>query len=218
MRQAVIVTGGTVDFKFALAYMKEQKPDIVAAVDSGLEFFLKAAEKPDVIVGDFDSVTQETLAFFKGQQGIDWVTLVPEKDDTDTEAAIREVIGRGCKRIHILGATGSRLDHVLANIGLLGLGFSCGVEILMVDSCNRIRMVKKGISIPQKEQFGEYVSLLPFTSKVSGLTLKGMKYPLFQYEYSCFSSLGISNEIVEDVAEISFTEGILLVIESRDGK
>lgn len=218
MRQAVIVTGGTVDFKFALAYMKEQKPDIVAAVDSGLEFFLKAAEKPDVIVGDFDSVTQETLAFFKGQQGIDWVTLVPEKDDTDTEAAIREVIGRGCKRIHILGATGSRLDHVLANIGLLGLGFSCGVEILMVDSCNRIRMVKKGISIPKKEQFGEYVSLLPFTPKVSGLTLKGMKYPLFQYEYSCFSSLGISNEIVEDVAEISFTEGILLVIESRDGK
>ena len=218
MRQAVIVTGGTVDFEFALSYMKEQKTALLAAVDFGMEFFRKAGVKPDVIVGDFDSVKQETLAFFKGQQGIDWLSLVPEKDDTDTEAAIREVIRRGCKRIHILGATGSRLDHVLTNIGLLGLGVSCGVEILMADSCNRIRMVKNGISIRKEEQFGDYVSLLPVTPKVSGLTLKGMKYPLFQYEYSCFSSLGISNEIVGDEAEISFAEGILLVIESRDGE
>lgn len=217
MRQAVIVTGGTVDFNFALSYLQKHKPDIVAAVDSGLEFFLKAGEKPDVILGDFDSVKQETLAFFKGQQGIDFITLVPEKDDTDTEAAIREMIKRGCRQIHILGATGSRLDHVLGNIELLGLGFSFGAEILIADTCNRIRMVKNGISIRKEEQFGDYVSLIPFTPKVSGLTLKGMKYPLFQYEYSCFSSLGISNEIVEDTAEISFTEGILLVIESRDG-
>ena len=216
MKQAVIVTGGTVDFKFALSYIKEQKPEITAAVDAGMEFFLKAGEKPDVIVGDFDSVKPETLNFFKGQQGIDWLTLVPEKDDTDTEAAIREVIRRGCKKIHILGATGSRLDHVLSNIGLLGMGFSSGEEILIVDPCNRIRMVEKGISIKKEEQFGDYVSLLPFTPKVSGLTLKGMKYPLFQYEYSCFSSLGISNEIVGDDAEITFSQGILLVIESKD--
>ena len=108
MRQAVIVTGGTVDFEFALSYMKEQKTALLAAVDFGMEFFRKAGVKPDVIVGDFDSVKQETLAFFKGQQGIDWLSLVPEKDDTDTEAAIREVIRRGCKRIHILGATGSQ--------------------------------------------------------------------------------------------------------------
>ena len=216
MKQAVIVTGGTVDFKFALSYIKEQKPEITAAVDAGMEFFLKAGEKPDVIVGDFDSVKPETLNFFKGQQGIDWLTLVPEKDDTDTEAAIREVIRRGCKKIHILGATGSRLDHVLSNIGLLGMGFSSGEEFLIVDPCNSIRMVEKGISIKKEEQFGDYVSLLPFTPKVSGLTLKGMKYPLFQYEYSCFSSLGISNEIVGDEAEITFSQGILLVIESKD--
>ncbi|MCM1257244.1 MAG: thiamine diphosphokinase [Roseburia sp.] len=216
MKQAVIVTGGTMDLKFALSYIHEQKPDILGAVDSGMEFFFKAGQKPHVIVGDFDSVKQDTLAFFKGQQRIDWVELVPEKDDTDTEAAIREMIRRECEKIHILGATGSRLDHVLSNIGLLGIGLSEGIEILMVDPSNRIRMTDKGISIRREEQFGDYVSLLPFTPKVTGLTLKGMKYPLLDYEYACFSSLGISNEIVEDEAEISFTEGVLLVIESRD--
>lgn len=216
MRQAVIVTGGTTDLKFALSYIQEQKPDILGAVDSGMEFFLEAGEKPDVIIGDFDSVGQDTLAFFKGQPGIDWVTLVPEKDDTDTEAAIREMIRRGCTKIHILGATGSRLDHVLGNIELLGIGLSEGIEILMADPFNRIRLIDKGITIKREEQFGDYVSLLPFTPKVVGLTLKGMKYPLFNYEYACYSSLGISNEILEDVGEISFSEGVLLVIESRD--
>lgn len=216
MRQAVIVTGGTTDLEFALSYIQEQKPDILGAVDSGLEFFLEAGRKPDVIIGDFDSVKQDTLAFFKGQQGIHWVTLVPEKDDTDTEAAIREMIRQGCEKIHILGATGSRLDHVLGNVQLLGIGLSEGVELLMADTFNRIRLIDKGITIRREEQFGDYVSLLPFTPKVMGLTLKGMKYPLLNYEYACFSSLGISNEIVEEMAEISFSEGVLLVIESKD--
>ena len=189
--------------------------DLVIAADGGYDHLLQIGLRADVVIGDFDSVTSSEIW---EDTVCEKLTYPPEKDDTDTEAAIREVIRRGCKRIHILGATGSRLDHVLANIGLLGLGVSCGVEILMADSCNRIRMVKNGISIRKEEQFGDYVSLLPVTPKVSGLTLKGMKYPLFQYEYSCFSSLGISNEIVGDEAEISFAEGILLVIESRDGE
>lgn len=86
----------------------------------------------------------------------------------------------------------------------------------MMDVHNRIRLIDKGITIKKKEQFGKYVSLLPFAGEVVGLTLKGMKYPLTGYNYPCFSSLGISNEIAGEEGEISFTGGVLLVIESKD--
>ena len=48
--------------------------------------------------------------------------LNPEKDDTDTEYAIREAIRRGAMEIVVIGATGTRIDHVLGNISLLGIG------------------------------------------------------------------------------------------------
>ena len=66
------------------------------------------------------------------------------------------------------------------------------------------------------KQFGTYLSLLPFTPQVTGITLKGVKYPLENAILNSGISLGISNEIVDDRAEIMFQDGILLGIESRD--
>lgn len=105
---------------------------------------------------------------------------------------------------------------MLGNIHLLGIGLQEQTEILLADANNRIRMIDKGITLKKEEQYGKYVSLLPFTPRVKGLTLKGMKYPLRDYTLECYSSLGISNEIVEDMAEISFTDGVLLVLETKD--
>ena len=51
---------------------------------------------------------------------------------------------------------------------------------------------------------------------VKGVTIKGMKYCLDNYDMSGFNSLGISNEISEDIASVEFEDGIMLVIESRD--
>lgn len=216
MKQAVIVAGGDMDVSFGKNYIGKQKPDLLIAADSGMEFFYQAGLVPDVAIGDFDSVGVDTLDFFRSREEIVWVELIPEKDDTDAEAAIRYALKEKCKIIHFLGAVGNRLDHVLGNIHLLGLGFEKEAEIIMTDPWNRIRLVRKGLSLHREEQYGHYVSLLPFTPVVKGITLKGMKYPLRDYTYHCFSSIGISNEIVEDVAEISFEEGLLLVMESKD--
>ena len=77
-------------------------------------------------------------------------------------------------------------------------------------------MINKSIRLTKTEQFGNFVSLLPYSGEVKNVTLKGFKYPLENYTMGSFSSLGISNEIVEEVAEILLEEGILLVIEARD--
>ena len=217
--QALIVTGGSIDDAFALDFLKKNICDLVIAADRGMEFFYQNRLVPDEIVGDFDSVKPEVLAYFKqNNPDIRVRKFQPEKDETDTELALRTAIDAGCEKVWLLGATGTRLDHVLGNIHLLGMAMERGCECIMVDSCNRIRMLNKGIRITRKEQYGDYVSLLPFTPAVEGLTLTGFKYPLQKYELRCYHSLGVSNEISEEAAEISFDTGILLMIESKDKK
>ncbi len=129
---------------------------------------------------------------------------------------MRTAIEKGTRVIHLLGATGSRVDHMIGNIHLLGAAMKQGVECFMVDKHNRMRMIESGIVLKQQEQYGNYVSLFPFTPQVRGLTLTGFKYPLDHYPLECYHSLGVSNEIVEEKAVISFETGVLLVIESRD--
>ena len=91
-----------------------------------------------------------------------------------------------------------------------------GVDCRIVDKHNRVRMISQGIAIKREDQYGSYVSLFPFSPQVKGLTLTGFKYPLDHDTLECYHSLGVSNEIVENEAEISFEDGVLLVIESKD--
>lgn len=214
--KAVIVSGGHIDREFVCGYLNHIHFSLTIAVDSGIEFFKTCGYLPDVIIGDFDSAREETLKFFEEKEKMDIIRLIPEKDDTDTEAAVRRAIERGADEIHILGATGNRIDHMLGNIELLGIGLQKQVQMFIADANNRIRMIDHGIKLQRTEQYGKYVSLIPFTNEVTGLTLTGMKYPLCNYTMKCFNSLGVSNEIQEETAEIAFDDGILLVIESSD--
>ena len=211
-----IISGGHIDDVFALNYLEENKYDCMIAADSGMDFLYRNGIVPDVIAGDFDSVGSESLAYFQGLNNVHVMKLNPIKDDTDTEFVIREAIRRGATEIAILGATGTRLDHVLANVNLLGIGLEENISLELVDKHNRIRMIADSLEINKDEQFGSVVSILPVKGDANGVTLEGMKYPLENADVACFSSLGVSNEIVGDVAKISVKQGVLLVIESRD--
>ena len=87
-----------------------------------MNFFYRNKLTPDWIIGDFDSASSEALDYFGGQPDISWIRLNPVKDDTDTESAIRKAIALGAEKITLLGATGTRIDHLLGNIELLGVG------------------------------------------------------------------------------------------------
>ena len=214
--RTVIISGGHIDDAFALEWLERNEYDFTIAADSGMDFLCRNGIKPDVIAGDFDSAKSDSLAYFDEVNGVQIIKLNPVKDDTDTEFVIREAIRRGAKEITVLGATGTRLDHVLANINLLGIGLEEGVLIQLVDKHNRIRMIDEGLEIHKNEQFGDYVSVLPVKGDAKGVTLEGVKYPLMEADIACFSSLGVSNEIIAEKANIIVKQGVLLVIESRD--
>lgn len=214
--KCVIISGGHIDDVFAVEWLKENTYDLLIAADSGVNFLHRNNIIPNVIAGDFDSVSKISLDAFSAMSEVEMLRLNPVKDDTDTEFVIREAIRRGAKEITLLGATGTRLDHVFGNMHLLGIGLEKGVEIAIVDTHNRIRMIQDEYVLEKGTQFGDFVSFLPIDGKATGVTLEGFKYPLQDATIQSFSSLGISNEITETVAKVTIKDGVLLMIESKD--
>ena len=215
-KKILVISGGAIEASFMLKYIEEQQFRYIIAADSGMEFLYKCGKKPDMIVGDFDSVAPAVLVAYRKMDGIEWKVLRPEKDDTDTESAVQTAAELGAEEIHIVGGTGSRLDHMLANVYLLGLLREQGISAYLVDAHNRVQVIDQRIVIKKETQYGKYVSLLPFMGAVEGITLKGMKYPLEDYTLDHCHSIGISNEITGEQAEIEFRTGRLVVIESKD--
>lgn len=212
----LIVSGGSIADDFVCGLISDNHYGMVIACDSGMEFFRRNGLYPDLIVGDFDSAEESSVCYFKGQPEVMVEQFPAEKDWTDTELAVRKALERKPVHIDLVGATGSRLDHVLGNLQLLHMGLVHGVEIFLLDAHNRVRLIDHSLVIGQKEQYGDWISLIPYNATVHGLTLRGMKYPLTQASLTPGVTLGISNEIVEPQAEIDFSEGMLFVIESRD--
>ena len=188
----------------------------IIAGDRGLEALYKLKIIPNHVVGDFDSVSAEILEFYKKQSQITFHTFNSEKDNTDTDIALQLAIGLKSSRITIRGALGKRMDHALANIHILKDALEANIPCQIIDEHNRIYLINKEMTLEKDKVYGKYVSLIPLTSIVEGLTLTGFKYPLNHYTLPIGTSLGISNEIIENIAHIKMDKGILIVIESRD--
>lgn len=219
MKKAVIVSGGNIEQDFALDFLKNYKTEDtwLIAADRGLEFFEKTGIRPDAAVGDFDSLSMEGLRYLKSLTDTEVIKLRPEKDDSDTQSAACYAMDRGAKQIMILGATGNRIDHLLANFGLLVLGKERGTEIALLDQWNYMRLILSGTVLKRSQQFGKYVSFFSLDGDVPGLTLKGFKYPLDRHYLKVSDSgLTVSNEIVAEEATVEFDRGILLMLMTRD--
>lgn len=210
--RVLILTGGSVDEEFAKDYIKNWKPDQVITADKGLLYAKKLGIRPDIILGDFDSCSKDVMQEFSTDEKI----IVPcEKDDTDTGLAIQKAIEIGAKEVLLVGGTGTRLDHVLGNVGQLFYAKDHGIKAELIDGHNKMRALDHESHILKKDQFGKYVSLIPIY-EAKGVTLKGFKYPLDDDTLIFHQSRGISNELEAEEGIISYKEGQLLLIESRD--
>ena len=243
MIDTVVVSGGNIQVDFALDFLKKNEACLIAA-DKGLEFFLEHQLLPDAVIGDFDSLSEDGKKFLEiyeersmdseipyggmtewklqkgfgnGKKEIKVIRLRPEKDDSDTQSAMNYAIRTGAKEIVIFGVTGNRVDHLMANFGLLVLAQNQGSEVTLVDRYNYMKLISDGTVLKKSEQFGKYVSFFPFGGDVTGLTLEGFKYSLDHYRLTTADSgLTVSNEIVSEKAKVTYQSGTLLMIMSRD--
>lgn len=212
-KTACIMTGGTLEEQFLQEHIQEIDNSLKIVVDGALELTHRLGIAPDYIVGDFDTVNQKLLEFYDKERIL---RHSPEKDQTDTELAVETAIAENCTEIIFLGATGSRLDHSLANIFLLEHLLEQGVSAVIQDASNRLYLKKNSFTVKKDGVFGKYFSLLPLTEKVEHVTLTGFKYPVQDLTFYRQYTLGVSNEITEEEAAVEFSEGIFVVVESRD--
>jgi thiamine pyrophosphokinase len=205
--------------------MEREQPDVVVAVDGALAFFDKVEAKTakririDHLVGDFDTISPEVLNKFKDDSQTEIHRFVPEKDNTDTDIAVDialQLAGEDEAQIMIIGALGGRTDHMLANLQMLEVIAGRGKEGVILDETNRIRLISGHLFLKRDQQYGKYISLVPVSRHLRGLTLRGVKYPLENKDVIRGRSLLISNEITSDTAEILLGEGLAYLIESRD--
>lgn len=186
------------------------------AVDKGLEAFYQLGITPNHVVGDFDSVLDDILKFYQNNPQVVFHNYHPEKDYTDTDIALKLAISLNSSSITIMGALGKRIDHTLANIHILTDALEAHIPCQILDSHNRIYLIKNNTTLYKNKLYGNYISLFPLTTTVEGLTLNGFKYTLNNHTLSIGKSLGVSNEILEPTATIELKNGILIVIESKD--
>ena len=189
--------------------------DHIIAADGGWVTARSLGVQPHCILGDFDSISPKVLSYYENQE-IPVKRYRPEKDATDTRIGLELALKLGSTEIFLLGATGGRLDHYMANLKSLFLPMEQGVQAWILDSQNAVTLLDRGIEIPKDRQFGKYVSFFTMGDKVEGVTLTGFKYPLKEYTLVNSDEIGVSNEILEERARITFRSGVVLMIMSKD--
>ena len=189
--------------------LNERKINIGAglyiAADSGLETAKKLCIEPSIIIGDFDSADPALAA------GYDRLQYPSEKDDTDSMICVKYALEQGFSDIVIIGGTGGRIDHTLANLAMLkyianrrGAGF-------ITDGFNKISYLENGNMRVHKNY--KYVSIIPISRELTGVTLTGFLYNLNNARVKSDEVYSISNEISGEFGDIKITNGEAFVCE-----
>jgi len=210
MKTVIIGSGQIYNYDFCLDILKSA--DKIICADGGTRHAANMKITPDVIIGDMDSSEISCIDYFK-KMGVKIVRYPKEKDKTDTHICVEFALTFS-KEITLLGATGSRIDHTIANISLLKLGIDAKIPITVIDNKNRIRMIDDFIVLGGSK--GDLFSLIPVMGKAEGISTKGAYYELTDATIEFGDSYGISNCFNDDKVEVSLKKGYLLVIKSED--
>lgn len=143
-KKIVIISGGELEEEFVLSILEKEENQYVIGVDKGMEFLYSHQILPNYIVGDFDSVKKEIGDYYRNETNVPIREFNPVKDASDTEIAIRLAMTLGAGEILILGATGGRIDHLWANVQSLAIPFKAGINAVIMDRQNKIRLIGGG--------------------------------------------------------------------------
>jgi len=209
--KCLIVSGGNVPSKELI--LKHKKRDLIIGADKGASSLIGCGIIPHVLIGDFDSLSYDKVEMLQ-DKGCKIIKYKSEKDFTDTEASLNYAINALCDDVVILGAAGTRLDHTLANINLLGIPFEKGVKCVIEDENNLMFLSKSPVHL--KKDNKKYFSIFSYSEETIGLNITGAKYELKNHTINKNSTLTISNEFISDTVKIDFDLGIILIILSND--
>lgn len=188
--------------------------DLLIAADGGAASLDRTGRRPDVLVGDLDSI-DEALVARLSEAGTRVERHPAAKDASDAELAVRLGIESGATDVVLAGAIGGvRLDHALANVLLLASGWLAGRDARLASGGTTVRVARGGDRVELGATTGDLVSLLPIGGDARGVTTSGLRWALDHATLPMGTTLGMSNEVVATPASVAVEAGLLLVVET----
>jgi len=190
--------------------------DVILAADGGVDHCLRLNLVPEEVVGDFDSLEEETIAKLEAQ-GVSLYRHPRRKDETDLKLTLDRAMERDPDSILIFGGLGARWDMSLSNLLLLTQSDFSATSIQFLHDHQTISLLQAGQTLNLEGESGDTISLIPLCGDASGITTQGLEYPLDDGTLHFGSSRGVSNVIQAESASIELKEGLLLVIQIQKG-
>lgn len=209
MEKCILVCAGDLE----ISEIPLTSGDYVIAVDGGYLYCQVFGIIPDAVIGDFDSLEEKYLLEIEEKESDKpkLVRLKPEKDDTDTLAALRMGLELGYREFHFYGALGGRLEHTIANLQCLLFLKNAGASGYIWDGVTMMTLIKDE-TISFKQEMEGMLSVFAVGGKAEGVTESGLKYELTDAVIESDFPIGISNEFIGEKAQISVKKGALLIM------
>lgn len=205
--RAVILFGGDIsDYTYMRTFLHGDEAVICA--DSGYRHAEMLRIAPSVLLGDMDSIKRVP-------NGIQKRIYPVRKDETDGELAVKYVIEQGFSEVLLFGCIGSRADHTLTNIFLMRQLIRAGIDAVLINETNEIRMAEH-MSVELTGEIGTVVSIIPLMESVHIRHTEGLSYAAENLVLTFGTSLGNSNYMIDTRCRIDIGSGLCLIIKSRD--
>jgi len=181
---------------------------LIVCADGGANWARRSKIKPDIILGDLDSILPSTKRHFRNTP----ILKVEDQESTDLEKAIRYCIERRVASADIIGALGERIDHTTGSLGCFKK-FGGRIRLRFVDGVGELTRI--GRSVKFKARKGEKLSMIPL-DHCTGVTTTNLKYALKNGVLELGVREGISNEATGPVAAVAVKTGTLLLYRFRN--
>jgi thiamine pyrophosphokinase len=191
--------------------------DVLIAADGGANWLASLGRRPHRVVGDFDSVEPDLVGDLD-RAGVELERHPTGKDASDLELSLAAAAATGADEMVVLGALGGELDHLAANLLLLGSELAAGRRTSLVHDRTTARMMSGPSRLEIAAPAGTRVSLLAVGSPAEGVTTRGLRWALEGDRLESGSSRGLANVVTESPAGVSLATGQLLVIEISAGE
>ena len=183
--------------------------DLVIAADGGLTHCSALGMWPNVLIGDLDSAPHQLVAQAT-EQGVEVREFPTDKDATDLELALDEARAAGATAVSVIAAFGGRLDHELATISLIASDHLKGIVMDAFDGRRHLRVIRGALDL--NLAIGTTLSLVPWGGDATGVSTRGLQWPLDEEILSFGTTRGVSNVVADTRQSVSIRDGVLLAI------
>lgn len=210
MRAVIFVNGTITDYATLAGWLRAD--DFLIGADGGTVHCLALGRRPDVIVGDLDSVDPQEVARLAAM-GVQIERHPPAKNETDLELALECAQRHGADEVLLLGALGGRLDQTLGNLLIL-VQREWPFALLIGEGDQLAQVMRSGELLHLQAPVSGTVSVIPLSATVTGITYTGLEYPLIDATLHLGSTRGMSNVVNALPATIQINQGLLLVVQT----